>query len=349
MTSWLIISIFYSISNICNIKFKIPLSWYLVDFGGSSQELVELEIGYNVTMSKQILVTDTLFIFDEHVKQLEAAGYEVVRVEKPDMNEAELIKAVKGKVGYILGGIEYVTKPVIKGAADLKAIVFTGTGFKGHIPAWEFAQEKGIKIGTTPYANVYEVAEWALAATLAMQRDLFSLGPQGKDKFHTVTSLPDLTVGIIGLGHIGKQYADMISAIGAKEVIYWNRSDVESKYQYFDKDEVFKKSDILFVALGDEAKDAVTSELLSKMKTGALLVSISHHGVINEKDLSDAIKNQGIRAALDIVHDRDLFKDFNSREWYASNSSSAYNSMGYLQRSSDMATSKLLELLDNND
>lgn len=296
-------------------------------------------------MKGKILVTDTLFIFDEHVKQIEKAGYEVVRVEKPDMSEAELTEAVKDKVGYILGGIEYVTKPVIEAATDLKAIIFTGTGFKGHIPAWEYAQEKGIRIGTTPYANVYEVAEWALAATLAMQRDLFSLGPQGKDKFHTVTSLPDLTVGIIGLGHIGKQYADMISSVGAKEVIYWNRSDVQSKYAKHDKDEVFSKSDIVFVALGDEAQDAVTAIQLGKMKKGALLVSIAHHGIVNEIDLSEAIKQLGIRAALDIVKDPGLFKDFDSRSWYASNSSAAYNSIGYLKRSSDMAVDALLELL----
>lgn len=298
-------------------------------------------------MKGKILVTDTLFIFDEHVKQLEAAGYEVVRVEKPDMNEAELSEAVKDKVGYILGGIEYVTKPVIEVATDLKAIVFTGTGYKGHIPAWEYAQEKGIKIGTTPYANVYEVSEWALATTLAMQRDLFSLGPQGTEKFHTITSLPDLTVGVVGFGHIGQKYADMISAIGAKEIVYWNRSKKDSKHIATEKDEVFEKSDIVFVALGDEAKDAVTSKELSKMKRGALLVSIAHHGIIIEKDLSEAIKAGKIRAALDIVEDRELFKDFPVRDWYASNSSAAYNSISYLKRSSYMAVKTLLELLED--
>ncbi len=56
-------------------------------------------------MSKgKILVTDTLFIFDEHVKKFKDAGYEVVRVKKPDMSEGELVEAIKGKVGYVLGG-----------------------------------------------------------------------------------------------------------------------------------------------------------------------------------------------------------------------------------------------------
>lgn len=178
-----------------------------------------------------------------------------------------------------------------------------------------------------------------------MQRDLFSLGPQGTEKFHTITSLPDLTVGVIGFGHIGKKYADMISGLGAKEVIYWNRSPKESKYTIVEKDEVFAKSDIVFVALGDEAKDAVGSKELSQMKQGALLVSIAHHGIVDEKALSEVVKAGKIRAAFDIVEDRDLFKGLSARDWYASNSSAAYNSIGYLKRSSDMAVKTLLELL----
>lgn len=300
-----------------------------------------------MSIGNKILVTDTLFIFDEHVRKLQEAGYEVVRVEKPDMSEIELKEAVRDKVGYILGGIEYVTEPVIRAANELKAIVFTGTGFKGHIPSWELAEEKGIKIGTTPYANVYEVSEWAVAATLAMQRDLFSLGPQGTEKFHTIKSLPDLTVGVLGFGHIGQKYADMISGLGAKEIIYWNRSKKDSKFTTAEKDDVFTKSDIVFVSLGDEAINTVTENELNKMKPDALLVSIAHHGVINEKDLSKAVRSGNIRAALDIVKERDLFSDLPAHNWYASNSSAAYNSISYLKRSSDMAVKTLIDLLQS--
>lgn len=45
-------------------------------------------------MSNKILVTDTLFVYDKHVKQLKDSGYEVVRLEKPDATEAELIEAI---------------------------------------------------------------------------------------------------------------------------------------------------------------------------------------------------------------------------------------------------------------
>ncbi len=302
-------------------------------------------------MSKgKILVTDTLFIFDEHIKLLEKAGYEVVRIEKPDMSEEELCKAIKGKVGYILGGVEYATDKVFDAADELKAIIFTGTGFKGHISGWQYALDKGVLIGTTPYANVHEVAEWGLAATLAMQRDLFDLGPQGTTKFHTIKSLLDLKVGIVGLGHIGGRYADMIDAIGAKEVVYWNRSQKDSKHTQVEKDELFSTCDIIFVALADDAgKDFVTKADFDLMKKNALLVSIAHHGIINEDDLYEAVEPGKIRAALDIVKDQDKFAGLSPERWYASKSSSAYNSIGYLQRSSDMATETLINLLETGE
>lgn len=52
----------------------------------------------------KILVTDTLFIFPEHEARLRDAGFEIERLPKPDATGEELIEAVKGKVGYILGG-----------------------------------------------------------------------------------------------------------------------------------------------------------------------------------------------------------------------------------------------------
>ena len=140
-------------------------------------------------MTKKILITDSLFMHDKHVNRLENAGYEVVRLDKPDASEEELIEAVKGVSGYILGGVEYVTEAVFDAADDLEVIIFSGTGYKGHIPGWKHALQKGVKIATTPYANVYEVSEWGVAATLAMQRNLFGLGPRGKQKFVTENTI----------------------------------------------------------------------------------------------------------------------------------------------------------------
>ena len=243
--------------------------------------------------------------------------------------------------------MEYATDKVFDSADELKAIIFTGTGYKGHIPGWEYALRKGIHIGTTPYANVFEVSEWALATTLAMQRDLFDLGPQGSTKFHTITSLPDLRVGVMGLGHIGSKFAEMINSIGAKEVVYWNRSKKDSAYKFVEKNELLSTCDIILVALGDDAgENFISKPELDLMKQDALLVSISHHGIINEEDLYEAVSSRRIRAGLDIVKNQETFKGLPSDRWYSSQSSAAYNSTGYLHRSSDMAVKTLINLIE---
>lgn len=302
-------------------------------------------------MKDQILVTDSFFIFDKHVERLEGEGFEVVRLDKPRASEAELSEAIKGKTGYILGGVEHATKPVFNAADKLKAIVFTGTGFKGHIPAWEYAIEKGVHVGYSPYANVQEVAEWAVAAALAMQRNLFGLGPCGSQSFTTVSSLSELSVGIIGLGHIGLRFAEMIDSLGAKEVSYWSRKQKDTTYRYYeDMDDLLKSSDMVFVSVADEAgKDFISERELNLLKKDCLLVSIVHEGVINEDSLYAAVRSGKIRAALDVVSEFNRFKELPADRWYAPNGSSAFNTWSFLNRASDMATETIINLIKTGE
>src|SRR6266508_4313994 len=92
-------------------------------------------------MKGQILITDSLFVFPEHESILRSEGYEIIRLDKPDASEQELIKAVEGKVGYILGGIEKVTENVINAADTLRAIVFTGADWRQFIPGHAVAHQ----------------------------------------------------------------------------------------------------------------------------------------------------------------------------------------------------------------
>src|SRR5882757_6273946 len=124
-------------------------------------------------MKEKILITDSLFIFPEHEKLLNDAGYEIERLDKLSATEDELVEAIKDKVGYILGGIEKVTEKVIDAGDKLKAIIFTGIGYKDFIPAWEHATEKGIAIANTPNAPTHAVSEWAITMALAMNRGIF--------------------------------------------------------------------------------------------------------------------------------------------------------------------------------
>lgn len=300
---------------------------------------------------KKILVTDTLFIHDKHVEKLRQHGYEIERLEKTTASEDELKSALQGKVGYILGGLEKVTEDILRSTSDLKAISFTGTGWKGYIPGWEYATGKGIAISNAPSANAAEVAEWATAAMMAMQRNLFELGPKGDKSFTTVKSLMQLEIGIVGLGNIGREFAERAKGLKARKVSYWSREKKTDDFEYYPNvDDLLRSADIIFLALGDDAgQDFISAERISLIKKDALIVSILHKGIFNEDALFNRLTTGEVRAAFDIVSDVERFRPLSSHIWYGSNGVSAYNAESTFQKASDMATRSIINLLENGE
>lgn len=300
---------------------------------------------------QKILVTDTLFIHEQHIKQLDDAGYEIERLEKTVATEDELKAALQGKAGYILGGLEEVTQEVLESTSELKAISFTGTGWKGYIPGWEYATKNGIAISNTPSANAAEVAEWAIAAMMAMQRNLFELGPKGDTSFTTVKSLMQLEVGVVGLGNIGREFAERAKGLKAYKVSYWSREKKTDDFSYYDNvEQLLRTADIIFLALGDDAgQDFINAERINMIKKGALVVSIVHKGIFNEDALFSRLMANELHATFDIVSDVERFRSLPSSIWYGSNGASAYNAKSSFQKASDMATQSLINLLETGD
>lgn len=298
-------------------------------------------------MKGKILITDSLFIFPEHEQRLRDVGYEVERLDKPEASEDELVAAVPGKIGYILGGIERVTQKVIDAADELKAIVFTGIGYKEFIPAWEYAQSKGILLGNTPDAPTHAVAEWAITVALAMNRGIFELGPMGNKKFLTTKGLEGQRVGIIGLGRIGKHISEMLTPFRAASISYWSkhRHD-ESSLPYQELDQLLAESDIVFLCVSKDAGDNFIGEReLSAMKDGALLVAFGYAGLVDENALLKELKNGRLRAASDSSGKSDAFKQVPLSHWFRFNASNAFNTEVTLKVTSDTAIDTLLNLL----
>lgn len=300
---------------------------------------------------KTVLVTDSLFIFPEHEQQLKDAGYEVVRLDKPEATEAELCEAVRGKVGYVLGGIEKITDKVIESADELKAIVFTGIGYKHFIPGWEAATKKGIAIANVPDGPTQPVAEWSLAAALTMNRGIFELAsPDGKT-FLTTSGLQDQTIGIIALGRIGGRIAEMVQPFRPAATLYYSTHRHEDKeqslgLQYVERDEVLEKSDIVFLCVpGEEVGDGYFSrDLISKMKDNALLVSFHHKGLFDVDALYEALEAGKIRAISDYPMD-ERFDKLPRSSWYSFKASNAFNTKPSLEFTSSQATQALINLL----
>lgn len=302
-------------------------------------------------MSKNIiLITDTLFISSKHEMLIKRAGFDIHRIENPNLSERELCEVIKGKVGYILGGVEQVTKNVIDSADKLKAISFTGAGYKEFIPAYKEAKKKGILISAAPGGNADAVAEYCISLMLMMSRDIINLGRTSGTSFKTTTSIKNKTVGIVGLGRIGLLVATYLKAVGVKDILYCSKHrkyGLESGFglKFVSKDDLLRRSHIVSIHVSKDAGDKfISGNDLKLMQDGAILINTSFPEVVDLKVLYKLLKTRKISAAFD----KPPIEDFSSippNVFFYSNSQTAYNTVEALETVSDMATLSIINLL----
>jgi gluconate 2-dehydrogenase len=296
----------------------------------------------------KVLITDSLFIFPEHEKQLRNAGLDIVRLDNPQATEAELVEAIKDVDAYILGGIEKVTAPVIAEANNLKVIALTGTVWQFFIPAWQAATDKGILIANAPHANAGAVSEWVLALSLAMVRDLFAMGRGGPTFFETNPSLDELHIGIVGLGHVGERIATLFEAIDVKQVTYWNRSAKDVKFEHQELDDLLTSSDIVCVCASRDAGERfVDARKLGLLKDGAIITCLDDE-IMDDDALLTELSSGRIRAFLDRKM-KSEFAKLPAHVFYNSNNNTAYNTLSANKLASDMATSSVINVLSGKD
>lgn len=301
----------------------------------------------------KILVTDSLFIHDEHVARLRDAGYEVERLNEVKASEDQLVEAVKGKVGYILGGIEKVTQRVIDAADELKVISFTGIGVKDFVPAWEYAATKGIAVTNAPSGPTHAVAEWAIAAALMMNRHFLELGSTGIADFMTTPGLEGQRVGIIGYGRIGQEIARMLQPFKPAQITYTSlhrHEDAESFAENVPMGELLQNSDVIFLCVSTEAGAGYMGEReLTQMKDGTLLISFTHDGVIDNPSLLKELQAKRIRAAVDNPMKDPAFKELPLSHYFSFNGSNAFNTIAGATKTSDMVVESVLNVLQQGD
>lgn len=302
-------------------------------------------------MKGKILVTDSLFIGPEHETLIRDAGYDIERINKPKPTEEELIAAIKGKVGYILGGIEQVNEKVIDAGNELKVVSFPGIGYKDFIPAWEYATKKGITITNAPDGPTHAVAEWAITMALAMNRSIFELGKIGQKDFKTTNGIEGQHIGIIGFGRIGSHIVEMLKPFRPASISYFSKHrHEESGLDYKELNDLLSQSDIVFLCLPNEAGNNFIGEKeLSLVKDGALLVTFMHQGILDEKALLKELQSGRIRAVSDYPAKDEAFKNLPLPVWYSFNGSNAFNTTSGIKKMSDETTKSLLNVLETGE
>lgn len=301
-------------------------------------------------MSNTILVTDSLFIYEEHIQALQQAGLQVERLDKPNATEEELIANLQGKIGYILGGNEKATAAVIEAATELKAIALTDDNWQGAIPGYAQATERGVLIANAPGANAYSVAEYTLTLILMMLRRVLELGSTGTSKFITTGSIIDARVGIVGMGRIGEVVARLLTGIGATDVVYYShqaRPDLQDELgiRFMPLEELVATADVITTHLPSSAGEILTEALLKTTKNDVVLINAGSDKTYNRDGLYDLLFEQKARAAFDFPIEEHRFDQLTADVWFYSNTWAGYNTHEAAKIASDMATQSIINLL----
>jgi phosphoglycerate dehydrogenase-like enzyme len=249
--------------------------------------------------------------------KLAEAGLSVLReapeVElefRPGMSEDELCSIIGDYDGLIIRSATQVTPRVIEEAHKLRVIGRAGIGVDNvDIPA---ASRRGIVVMNTPTGNSVTTAEHALALLASLARKIPQAvasmrgGKWEKSKFQG-REIAYKTLGIVGLGNIGRIVADRaqglkMKVIGVDPVMSSDRA-AELGIELVEFDELLARADFLTIhaPLTPETKNMIDDTAFEKMKSGALLVNAARGGIVDEEALARAITGGKIAgAALDV-------------------------------------------------
>jgi D-3-phosphoglycerate dehydrogenase len=218
------------------------------------------------------------------------------------LSSNELREKIPGYDALILG-LDHCDASVIESADKLKVVSRNGAGYdKVDIAA---ASSKNIVVMYAPGTNTIGVAELTMGLVYSLARDLpriSTAAKQGKWQRSQGWELAGKTLGIIGLGAIGREVAKRALAGDMRVIAFDPYAKAYSSVELLELDAVIRQADILSLhtALTPETKYLVNAERLAQMKDGAYLVNTARGGLVDEVALYDALKrNKLAGAAMD--------------------------------------------------
>lgn len=254
--------------------------------------------------------------FQEKIKLIEQKGSEHVAIPEgilADLKDAE----------YLFVHIAPVSKAMLEAAPNLK-LIGTCRGGLEHI-ALEEVKKRAIPL-IHVIRNAEPVADFTIGLIYALTRNIaFSHQQvmQGKwpkqfpnDPYKT--TLTNLTVGLVGLGYIGKLVVRRLNNLGVRVMAYdpfVDRKKIEAEnlvIEFMELDELFEQADILslHVRVTPETTNMINKELLMKMKPSAYLINTARPDIVNKADFIEVLKTHQIAgAATDVVWEEPIRAD----------------------------------------
>jgi len=259
-------------------------------------------------------------IFLDCNDQLAPVWARVIRPDDPpiDVNRAAFTSEDLPRVlaGYdiAIDDHSYMPTPLVAQCPQLKHIVFLGTGPASYMNVNEL-QYRGITVHIIKGYGDTAVAEHSIALMWAASRDIARMDREvraGTWTPHEGVQLLGKTLGVIGLGGIGREVARIGQGMGM-QVIGWNRTrHADLKVPLVDIDTLLARSDVVSMnlTLGDETRGFLSAERIARMKPGVILVNTARGALVDEAALIAALQSGHIRhAGLDVYHAEPLQTD----------------------------------------
>jgi len=254
-------------------------------------------------------VTTVAFSKDKKlVEHIKSFGFKEVltNVAGQRFTKDELI-AFLSKCDVAIVGLDKIDESVVANTPKLKAISKYGVGLDNI--NFEDCKKYNIDILHTQGVNKRSVSEMVLGFMLSLFRNIYitsNLLKRGTWQKNGGTQLTGKTVGIIGVGHIGKDLISLLQPFGCNILV----NDIINQDEYYQannlketsKEEIFKTADIVTVhtPLNDSTKYMINKDVLSTMKSTAFVINSARGGIVNQDDLKWALQNNIIAgAALD--------------------------------------------------
>lgn len=258
-------------------------------------------------MAKKTLLTLT----KGHPGQFEALenNFNIVKLYN-ERDPETIIREHANDAQVLCSTLEPVSGKLIEALPNLEIIGVGAVGYD-HIDM-ETAKKRGIIVTNTPDVLVNETADLGMALMLSLSRRIVEgdafvrAGMWRNQTFPLATSLEEKTLGIVGLGGIGRAVAKRASAFGM-DIAYFGPNKKDVPYKYFASlNDLATKSDFMMLTCpgGEATKHIIDYNVLGHLGKSGYLINIARGSVVKQDDLLVALKNKSIAgAALDVYDD----------------------------------------------
>jgi D-3-phosphoglycerate dehydrogenase len=225
---------------------------------------------------------------------------------RDDITPEELPKVLPAYDGMVVRSRTKVRQPLIDVCPNLKVIVRGGVGLDT-IDA-DYARSKGITVMNTPMASSASVAELTIGYMFALARSIYQATASMKaekweKKLFEGDELGGKTLGLIGVGNIGREVAKRANALGMAVIAYDPYVKAADGIRMVTLDELLAKSDYISLHLPKTKESAgmIGRDQIARMKSGVRIVNCARGGIVDESALYEALTGGKVAgAALDV-------------------------------------------------